>query len=84
MKLVHEMMSELAELVMHQFGCHVVEAVLEHGPEESRHLIAEHLVQDLHRFASSRDGSHVLEGALRQCSSEDKVGRGQRAYPERA
>lgn len=70
--LVDELMPDVTQLVAHQMGSPVVEAILEHGSDWHRSVIAGALRVSLPYFATDRCGSYVVEKALKFCSLEDR------------
>jgi hypothetical protein len=77
--LIDEFLEEVAELMRHMFGHHVIQAVLEHGTPAHRHRIANALiapsldVETLMRPWTHRNASRVFEAAISHCASEDQL-----------
>mmetsp|Transcript_4849 Transcript_4849/g.8422 ORF Transcript_4849/g.8422 Transcript_4849/m.8422 type:complete len:501 (-) Transcript_4849:200-1702(-) len=71
MKLIEEMMKEVADLAKHSFAHHVMQAVLEHGANKYRHTIAKELAKDILANALNRNGTYVIERALLHCESKE-------------
>mmetsp|Transcript_49478 Transcript_49478/g.117762 ORF Transcript_49478/g.117762 Transcript_49478/m.117762 type:complete len:515 (+) Transcript_49478:53-1597(+) len=70
-RLVEEMMKEITDLARHNFGHHVVNAILEHGTKKHKRGIAKELAKDMLTNATSRNGTYVVERALLHCESQD-------------
>jgi len=76
--LVSQVLEEAEDLCRHSFGHHVLQAALEHGNSSHRSRIAAALLSDLDSCAKHRNGSYLVEKALKFCCEED-----QRALLER-
>ena len=70
--LMDELVPELHVLCCHSFAQYVVQAVLEHGEERHRHVIAETLLADVMTFAQQKRSSFLVEKVLSTCSDEDQ------------
>lgn len=71
--LLNEILDSGAEdLCNHTFGSYVVRHFLEFGLPEHRRKIAAALSADVMGFSKQRQGSHVVEAALKYCSAEDQ------------
>mmetsp|Transcript_60275 Transcript_60275/g.111785 ORF Transcript_60275/g.111785 Transcript_60275/m.111785 type:complete len:502 (+) Transcript_60275:95-1600(+) len=70
-KLMDEMMKDMADLARHSFGHHVMQAVLEHGADKYKQAIAKELAKDILANATNRNGTFVIERALFNCESKD-------------
>jgi pumilio RNA-binding family len=78
--LIDEFLDEVAELMRHIFGHHVIHAVLEHGTAAQRHRIATALITPsldgetliLPCHWTHRNASRVFEAAVLHCAPEDQ------------
>mmetsp|Transcript_21738 Transcript_21738/g.49468 ORF Transcript_21738/g.49468 Transcript_21738/m.49468 type:complete len:449 (+) Transcript_21738:66-1412(+) len=70
-KLLEDAMKNIRDLISHSFGKYVVAAILEHGSDKHKHVIANELRKDLMTIAINRHGSSSVERALMHCSEED-------------
>mmetsp|Transcript_46017 Transcript_46017/g.80909 ORF Transcript_46017/g.80909 Transcript_46017/m.80909 type:complete len:532 (+) Transcript_46017:87-1682(+) len=71
--LLNEILDSGAEdLCNHTFGSYVIRHFLEFGLPEHRSKIASALSTDVMGFSKQRQGSHVVEAALKFCSAEDQ------------
>jgi len=73
MELLDEVLQNAGSLCTHSFGSIVMRHFLEHGLAEHRHRVAMALLEDPITCALQRKGSHVVEAALRFCSTEDRL-----------
>lgn len=72
-KLLDEVLDSGAEeLCNHEFGSYVIRHFLEFGLPEHRQKIAIALNADVLGYSKQRFASHVVEAALKYCSSEDQ------------
>ena len=64
--------NQTGDLLLHNFGHHVIESLLEHGLPEHKHQIALALHANLTEYVTDRHSTFVIESALKQCSMEDQ------------
>jgi hypothetical protein len=70
--LLDELLLNVEELLSHTFGSYVVRHILEFGMPAHKHRIASALLPQAAWYAKHRLASHVVEAALRTCSSDDQ------------
>jgi len=70
--MANEVVKETGDLLLHNFGHHVIESLLEHGLPEHKHQIAVALYANLAEYVTGRHSTYVIESALKQCSMEDQ------------
>jgi len=70
--LVSQVLEKAEDLCRHSFGHHVLQAALEHGNTSHRSQIAAALLSDLDSCAKHRNGSYLVEKALKFCCEEDQ------------
>jgi len=72
-RLIDSMLTDTEEPLLHTYGHFAVECVLEHGlAYQQSQIVALILRRGIMPVAQRRTGAHVLESALKHCSSEDK------------
>lgn len=72
LRIVDDVLSQVRELIRHQYGHYVVEAVLEHGLPEHRQRVIAELLQDLANYSRNRHSAHVIDKALQHVSAHDR------------
>lgn len=71
-ELIAKVLKESEDLVQHQFGRFVAQAILEHGLDQQRHILAQALRTRVIDMAQHRNASHVIEKSLLYCSAVDR------------
>lgn len=71
-ELIGKVLKDADDLVQHQFGRFVAQAILEHGLDQQRHTLALALRNRGMNMAQHRNASHVIEKALIYCSAIDR------------
>ena len=71
-ELIGKVLKDAEDLVQHQFGRFVAQAILEHGLDQQRHTLALALRNRGMNMAQHRNASHVIEKALIYCSAIDR------------
>lgn len=69
--LIDEIARACVDLCYNQYGRKVIQKILEHS-EAHRHGIAEAILPQVCDMAKDKQGSYVVEAALRTCSSDDQ------------
>merc|ERR1711979_40153 len=70
--VIDEILQEAGDLCRHNFGHHVIEAILENGDHQQLHSIAASLHFELQRSSLNRNAIYVFERALVFCADADK------------
>lgn len=71
-KLLEELLENVEELCCDAYGGYVVRHILEFGLPEHKHRVLAAILPNAARYAKHQLGSHVVEGALKFCSSDDQ------------
>eukprot|EP00435_Cladocopium_sp_Y103_P044808 s1143_g12.t1 len=71
-ELIAKVLKDSEDLVQHQFGRFVAQAILEHGLDQQRHILAQALRTRVIDMAQHRNASHVIEKSLLYCSAVDR------------
>lgn len=71
-ELISKVLKDSEDLVQHQFGRFVAQAILEHGLDQQRHILAQALRTRVIDMAQHRKASHVIEKSLLYCSAIDR------------
>ncbi|CAJ1331630.1 unnamed protein product [Effrenium voratum] len=71
-ELITKVMKDAEELVQHQFGRFVAQAILEHGCDSQRRSLAHALRHRIMDMAQHRNASHVIEKALIYCAPTER------------
>lgn len=70
--LVDILLQKVCELSRHPFGHYVIQSLLENGNAEQQKRVAQGFFDELHRHATNRTGSHVLEKVFFFCGAEER------------
>jgi hypothetical protein len=70
--LIDEVLVDVKDLCVHEYGNFVARHLLEFGSPHHKHCIASALGSDIFRYSKHKLGSHVVEAALRLSSLEDQ------------
>mmetsp|Transcript_39384 Transcript_39384/g.72557 ORF Transcript_39384/g.72557 Transcript_39384/m.72557 type:complete len:409 (+) Transcript_39384:66-1292(+) len=70
--LVDALLKKVCELSRHPFGHYVIQSLLENGNAEQQKCVAQGFFDELHRHATNRTASHVLEKVFFFCGTEER------------
>jgi len=71
--LIDKLLSDVDQLIRHNFARHVLELILEHGTKSHKQAIACAIRGNIYYYAKNRCASYVVEKAVTFCSTPDTI-----------
>lgn len=71
--LIDKLLSDVDQLIRHNFARHVLELILEHGTKSHKQAIARAIRGNVFYYAKNRCASYVIEKAINFCSTPDTI-----------